>query len=62
VVDFQDGLDVLNFRAFNFADKADVLDLATQAGTGVVFALPGGSTVELNNFDINLLGVDDIVI
>ena len=62
VMDFQDGLDLLNFRAFNFASKADVLDLATQVGAGVAFALPGGATVQLINFDINLLGADDIVI
>jgi Ca2+-binding RTX toxin-like protein len=62
VVDFQDDLDRLDFRAFNFANKASVLNLATQVGAGVVFALPGGATVELNNFDINLLGAEDIVI
>jgi serralysin len=62
VVDFEDDLDVLNFRAFNFASKADVLNLATQVGAGVVFNLPGGATVELKNFDISLLGAEDIVI
>jgi Ca2+-binding RTX toxin-like protein len=62
VVDFQDDLDRLDFRAFDFANKASVLDLASQVGANVVFSLPGGATVELNNFDINLLGAEDILI
>ena len=62
VVDFEDDLDMVNVRAFDFANKASVLDLATQVGTDVLFALPDGATVELNNFDIDLLGADDILI
>jgi serralysin len=62
VVDFQDNLDRLDFRAFDFANKASVLSLASQVGSNVVFALPGGATVELNNFDIDLLGAEDILI
>lgn len=62
VVDFQNDLDQLDFRFFDFANKASVLDLARQVGADVVFTLPDGVTVELNNFDINLLGAEDIVI
>jgi Ca2+-binding RTX toxin-like protein len=62
VVDFQDDLDRLDFRAFNFASKASVLNLASQVGASVVFDLPGGATVELNNFSISLLGAEDILI
>ncbi|HUE45741.1 MAG TPA: M10 family metallopeptidase C-terminal domain-containing protein [Aestuariivirgaceae bacterium] len=62
VVDFQDDIDRLDFRAFNFASKASVLNLASQVGADVVFALPGGTTVELNKFSINLLGAEDILI
>jgi Ca2+-binding RTX toxin-like protein len=62
VVDFEDDLDVLNFRAFNFASAADALNLASQVGSNVMFSLPGGGTVELRGFDISLLGAEDIVI
>jgi serralysin len=62
VVDFEDDLDVLNFRAYNFATKAEVLNLASQVGAHVLFDLPGGATVELRNFDITLLGAEDILI
>jgi Ca2+-binding RTX toxin-like protein len=62
VVDFEDDLDLLDFRAFDFASKADVLNLASQVGSSVLFSLPGGETVELRNFDITLLGAEDIVI
>lgn len=62
VADFQNNLDLLDFRPFDFANKASVFSLATQAGADVMFFLPGGASVELNNFSINLLGGDDIII
>jgi Ca2+-binding RTX toxin-like protein len=62
VVDFQNDLDQLDFGAFGFANKASVLNLASQVGANVVFDLPGGVTVELNNFSITLLGAEDILI
>jgi hypothetical protein len=62
VVNFLEDPDRLNFRAFDFASKASALNLATQIGADVVFNLPGGATVELKGFDINLFGAEDIVI
>ena len=51
------GSDILaGFTTSAASRKASVHNLASQVGTDVVFALPGGATVELNNFDINLLG------
>jgi hypothetical protein len=47
VVDFEDGLDLLDFRAFGFASEADVLDLAEQVGADVLFSLPDGGSVRL---------------
>jgi serralysin len=62
VIDFQDDLDRLDFSAFDFANKAGVLNLASQVGSNVLFSLPGGGTVELKNFDITLLGAEDVLI
>jgi serralysin len=62
VGDFEDGFDVLDFRAFAFASTTDVLGLATQVGADVLFSLPDGGSVTLLNFDIALLGAEDIVI
>jgi hypothetical protein len=39
-----------------------VLGLAAQVGAGVLFSLPGGESVTLLNFDIALLGAEDILI
>jgi hypothetical protein len=62
VGDFQDGFDLLNFESFGYADKDAVLDLASQDGANVVFSLAINQTVTLNNFDIALLGGEDIII
>lgn len=60
--DFENGLDLLDFSAFGFANASDVLNSAAQAGTDVLFSLPDGESVRLLNFDIALLGSEDIVI
>ena len=62
VTDFEDNVDLLKFTAYNFASKADVLALASQVGAHVVFAMPDGGAIELSNFDIALLGPEDILI
>jgi serralysin len=62
VVDFEDGLDVLDFSAFGFANEAVVLDLAEQVGADVLFSLPDGGSVRLASFDIALLGTEDLII
>ena len=62
VTDFEDNLDLLKFTAYNFASKDEVLALAAQAGADVVFTMPDGGTIELSNFDIALLGAEDVVI
>jgi hypothetical protein len=62
VGNFENGLDLLDFRAFGFASTTDVLGLAAQVGAGVLFSLPDGGSVTLLNFDIALLGAEDIVI
>ena len=62
VGDFQNGLDLLDFESFGFADKDAVLDLASQDGADVVFSLAINQTVTLNNFNIALLGGEDIII
>jgi Ca2+-binding RTX toxin-like protein len=62
VVDFQDDFDVLDFRSFGFANAAEVLSLAAQSGTSVAIDLPDGSSVNLLDFDIGLLGSEDILI
>jgi Ca2+-binding RTX toxin-like protein len=62
VGDFEDNLDLLDFRTFGFASKSDVLGLAAQVGPHVDFTFPDGESVTLLNFDIALLGAEDIVI
>jgi Ca2+-binding RTX toxin-like protein len=62
VADFEDGLDLLDFSSFGFASTTEVLGLAAQVGTDVLFSLPGDATVWLSHFDIALLGAGDIII
>ena len=61
VADFADG-DLLRFTAFGFADEASVLNLAVQVGANVLFALPDGGSVQLNDYDLVNLGADDILV
>jgi hypothetical protein len=52
----------LKFTAYDFASKAQVLALADQVGAHVVFTMADGGSIELSNFDIALLGPEDILI
>lgn len=50
-----------DYGGFDFT-HGDVLDLAAQDGPDLLLSLPDHSTVRLLDFDIGLLGTDDIVI
>lgn len=62
VADFADGNDVLDFAAYEFADKDSLLALADEVGSDVVFSLAGGQEILIENLDLALLGAEDIII
>ena len=59
VTDFTDGQDRLDVTNFDFNSVSDVLALATQQGADVVFELPTGTTVILQNVQLATLDASD---
>jgi Ca2+-binding RTX toxin-like protein len=62
VADYTDGQDRLDFTNFDFESVSDVLSHAAQSGEDVVFTLPTGTTVTLQNVQLSTLGNGDFLI
>jgi Ca2+-binding RTX toxin-like protein len=61
IVDFKSE-DVIDFNAFDFADDAVALALASQTGADVVFDFGGGNTLTVQNFQKTDFADDNILV
>ena len=62
VVDFENGLDLLNFSAFGFASADDVLALAVDSGSDMTINLAPDVSVLVANFQVSQFDMADFVI
>ncbi len=62
VKDYTDETDRLDFSNFNYGTAQDVLATARQDGANVVFELPNGVTVTLENVNVAVLEATDFII
>ena len=62
VTDFEDGLDRLDFRAYDFVNRPAALSFAAQVGADVVFSFAGGAQVIVQNFTLAQLDVSDVLV
>lgn len=62
VTDFEDGLDKLDFRAYDFVNRPAALAFAAEVGTDVVFSFAGGAQVIVQNFTLAQLDVSDVMV
>lgn len=62
ILDFEDGVDRLWMRNYNFADEADALSNFFQQGNNVRFADDNNTLVVISNFDLADLSAADLLL